>query len=263
MKIWAIARITFKECLRYRVVYFILAMALMYLYLGKGCNPGTIRGEGILFDKESLQHMATAVAFHGIVFWSMMLCGLMAANVLSREIDEGTAVMTLCRPVGRTVFTAGKILSVLMIACLNMFLLGGVFLILLYSESGMFDGRIFISFIFGSLNLVLFALMCMFFSMFLPRLVVPLVGLCIYAISIWNSLPFYFQKLSIIWDPSQTVRLIHTTFPPFGDLQFIAANLCLSPFNAAELAMPFVRFLIYCAAFWFLTVVLFKRKHIQ
>ncbi len=44
---WTIAKNGFRECLRYRVVYYIFAMALLFILMGKGCNPGAIKGNDL------------------------------------------------------------------------------------------------------------------------------------------------------------------------------------------------------------------------
>ncbi|MFC1591896.1 ABC transporter permease [Thermodesulfobacteriota bacterium] len=263
MKIWAIAKIGFKECLRYRVVYFIFVMALVFIYMGKGCNPGTVKGEGILFDQDSLQQMAMTVAFHGIVFWSMLLCGLISANVLSRDVEEGTAAMTLSRPLSRSAFIAGKLLSILMVSCLNMFLLGTIFFTLFQSESGQLNLWLFGGFGIVVFSLMLFALINLFFSLFLPRLVTPLVGFIIYFMSFWNSIPYHFTKIRMVWEPSETVDMLHLLLPPLGDLQFIGAACISSAMTLETLAAPFCSLMLYCIVLWALLLFVFSRRPIS
>ena len=262
MKIWAIAKVGFKECLRYRVVYFIFIMALLFILMGKGCNPGRVKGDFFFFDKDTRQNMAMASAFHGIVFWSVMLCGLVSASVLSRELEEGTAVMTLSRPLSRASFVAGKLLSILLITVPNLFLLGGIFFVLFYTEAGRLNFRIFLSFSLMIFSLLMYALMSLLFSLFIPRMLTPLFSIIIYLTSIWTSLPFNFQKLSVVWEPSETVKILHIVLPRFGDLQFIGASLIGSAPPISDLAAPFGSVLVYCLAFWFLIVFAFNRKQI-
>ena len=262
MKIWIIAKIGFRECLRYRLVYFIFIMALLFILMGKGCNPGTIKGNDLFFDKDTRQNMAMEIAFHGIVFWSIMLCGLVSASLLSRELDEGTAVMTLGRPLSRSSYILGKLLSIIMITVLNLFLLGSIFFLLFYFEFGYINFRIFASFALMISNLLMFALMGLLLSLFVPRIITPLICIFIYLGSIWSALPYNFEKLSIIWEPSETVRTLHDFLPRFGDVQFISASLITSVPALEELTLPLCSGVLYCLAFWFLLVFTFKRKQI-
>lgn len=262
MKIWAIAKISFMECIRYRVIYFIFIMAVLFILVGKGCNPGTVKGNDLFFDQQTRQKMAMGVAFHGIVFWTMMLCGLVSAGALSRELEDGTAVMSLSRPVHRSSFIAGKLLSILMLSTLNLFLLGGIFFVLFYIEVGMINLRIFGSFALMILNLLMYALMGLLFSLFIPRLVIPLVCFVIYITSIWSSLPRYFEKIKIVWEPSETVEVIHASLPRLGDLQFIGSAFISENPELSILIVPLCSTVLYCAVLWSLIVFVFNKKQI-
>jgi hypothetical protein len=74
-------------------------MALLFILMGKGCNPGRVKGDFFFLDKDARQNMAMSVAFHGIVFWSIMLCGLVSANIeiISIFIIFLTNIKTLYR----------------------------------------------------------------------------------------------------------------------------------------------------------------------
>ena len=262
MKIWAIAKVGLRECVRHRGIYVIVLMALIFIFLGKGCNAGTVKGGGIFFDQTSLQRMAMSVAFHGIGFWSMMLCGLVAAGVLTKELEDGTAVMVLCRPVGRASFVAGKLLSVLIISLITLFVLAGVYCVLLYMDTGTVPLRIFISIGVMSLNLLLYALMIIFFSLFLPRLIAPLFGMFVYVISFLAAVPFYFKQLKIFLEPSDTVIELHRLLPRFGDLHFLGASFIDRVPSFSDMAVPLASVSVYCVLLWSLIILVFQRKQI-
>ena len=59
MKIWALTKIGLKECIRQRVVYFIFAISLLFVFMAKGCDIGTIKGENMLIGKEARVEGAT------------------------------------------------------------------------------------------------------------------------------------------------------------------------------------------------------------
>jgi ABC-type transport system involved in multi-copper enzyme maturation permease subunit len=120
MKIWALTKIGLKECLRQRVVYFIFLISLLFVFMAKGCDIGTIKSENLLIGQEARQGIAFGISFHGIVFWSIMLCGLLASQALTRDMDEGFASATLARPLGRDAYIAGKLLPVIIISTLNL-----------------------------------------------------------------------------------------------------------------------------------------------
>jgi len=260
MKILSITAIGIKECLRRRILYGIFLMAVLFIIMGKGCNPGTIRGDNLLFDRATRDSIAMTAAFHGIVFWSLLLCGLVSAAVLSKELEDGTALLTLSRPIRPAGFIAGKLLSALSVSVLNLLVLGGLFCIFFYTDAGSSSTGIFAGLLWTILSLILYTLMTCCFSMLLPRVLAPLASILLYVTACWASLPQYFEKLRIVWTPSETVTAIYKLFPCFGDLQFIGGALIHGASPGEHLTGTIVNVCLYCAGFWLLIIFSFARR---
>lgn len=260
MKVWAIAKVGFKECLRYRVFYFILIMAVLFILLGKSCTPQVSTSSNQIIDLKTQQTLAMKVGFHGIIFWSVMLCGLLSSNILSKEEEEGTVAMTLSRPVSRAQFVAGKMLAVIMISAFNLILLSGVFLFLFYVEMKQFNPGILFSFLIMVLTLILYALMTVSLSFFIPRVAAPLVSMFIYMFTLWISLPAYFETIKYIWIPSGRIELFYKYMPKFGDIQFMGASFIDVSSKNYDIMIICINTLFYSFFFWFLILFLFKKR---
>ena len=113
-----------------------------------------------------------------------------------------------------------------------------------------------------SLSLCMYTLMNILFSLFIPRIITPLIGGMIYLLTCWAALPFYFSKLRIVWVPSETVENIYRFFPRFGDLQFIGASLIDSAPAVHNLSGAMFNVIIYCAVFLALIVYAFNRRQL-
>jgi len=261
-KIWTVAKLGVKECMRYKIVYFIVLMSIVFIFWGRSCKPAQVKTSFKFFDQQARQTLAVNIAFHGIVFWSVLLCGLLSANILAREFDEETAIMTMSRPVRRSSFVAGKVLSTVMVSGFALFFLGGVFSVLFLLEMGVMHVKIFLSLGCVILSILLYSLMGIFFSMFLPRLITPLVSIVIYMISLWAAFPYHFEKIRLVWDPSERVALLHRFWPRFGDLQFFSARFMSSYPDLSEIAMPVCNILIYSLIFWILIVFVMSRRQL-
>ena len=144
------------------------------------------------------QGITFGISFHGIVFWSIMLCGLLASQALTRDMDEGFASATLARPLGRDAYIAGKLLPVIIISTLNLTVLGGLFCWFFYRATGGITMQIPLSFLFMTLSLVLYGLMIFCLSLFIPRLLAPLAGIVVYMISCWSSCPILLKPEDIL-----------------------------------------------------------------
>ena len=264
MKIWALTKIGLKECLRQRVVYFIFLISLLFVFMAKGCDIGSIKGESLLIGKEARQGITLGISFHGIVFWSIMLCGLLASQVLTRDMDEGYASVTLARPLSRNAFIAGKLLPVLIISALNLTVLGWLFCWFFYRTAGAITMQIPLSFLFMTVSIALYGLMICCLSLFIPRLLAPLAGIVLYMLSCWSSLPYFFENLKILWTPSETVQRLHMLLPKFGDLQFIGASILSGEksFDAVNPLHILCNIAIYACVFWYVTAWAFKRREL-
>jgi ABC-type transport system involved in multi-copper enzyme maturation permease subunit len=264
MKIWALLKIGLKECLRQRVVYFILVISLLFVFMAKGCSIGTIRSDNMLIGKEARQSIAFGISFHGIVFWSMMLCGLLASQALTRDIDEGFASATLARPLGRDAYIAGKLLPVIIISALNLFVLGGLFCWFFYQATGGITMQVPLSFLFMTLSLSLYCLMILCLSLLIPRLLAPLAGIVVYLTSCWSSLPCFVENLNMFWTPSPAAQRLHLLLPRFGDMQCIGASLLSGqqPFASVSPLALLGSMAAYAGVFWYVTARVFKRREL-
>ncbi len=258
-----IAKAGFKECLRFRIFYFILFMAVVFILIGKGCGgPEVSHNEIQIIDENTKSYFALLFTYHGMVLWSILLCGFLASTVLVREIDEGTALLTLSRPISRTSFVVGKLLSVLAISAFNLFLLGAVFVLIFYFQSDKLFFGVFPGLLLVFINFILFALLNMMLSMFLPRIVTPMITVFLYLITFWTALPFHIEKIKYVWTPTKRVSNIHDYLPAFGDFQFLGASFIDSTPELTNLPNYLINVGFYSAAVFIIMIVFFNRKQI-
>lgn len=257
MKFLTVLTISIKECVRRRIVYGIFAMAILLVVLGRGCNPGTLRGERLLIDERARTTIAASAAFHVTALWSFLLCSLLAAGMLARELEDGTAALTFSRPVRRSVFIAGKLAAAFALSVVNIALLGALLYLFLCrgAGSGLLTGLACMIPV-----LLICTLMNGCLSLALPRMIAPLLSGLVYATACWTALPFYYDKLRLLWIPSATVSRLYQFFPCFGDWQFIGEGFLRGTGAGEHLAGALFSTAVYCLMFWMATIVLFERR---
>jgi len=258
-RILAIFSVSFKKNIRDRTVYIVFAMSFLFILVGRGCTPEikNIDGSsGLPFDPQAI---AMQIAFHVIVILTLALSSLLSMNAFTREFDHGTLLISLVRPISRSLYAAGKFLSVFVISVSNLFLLGIIFFIMFYIKTGVMNFSIFPSFAFIVLNLALVIIMGLFFSFFIPRTAVPLLNLFIYLMSIFTEIPYFFKSESA---PSATTAFLNTVLPDFGELHFKCASLLSGNGSYADCLWPSFTIILYSAACWFLLVFIFKKRDI-
>lgn len=158
-RIWHIATNTFREAVRDRVLYNLIAFAL--LLTGAAVLVGQIS-----IDIERLVVInlgLTAVSLFGIVIAIFIGIGL-----VSKEIDKRTLYTVLSRPVRRWEFIAGKFFGLAGTLVVNTFFMTiGVFAALFYiSRFAHSDSSILVAVYFIILQFVIITALALFFSSF-------------------------------------------------------------------------------------------------
>ncbi len=153
MSLYQIAKNTFRECVREPIYLLVLLTALVLIGVYPIFTMFVFR-EQIKLVVDSA--MATTLVFGWVV---AVLC---ASHAIAREIDNGTAMLVLAKPVNRTVFIVAKIVGVLLALTLFCFLTGLATLISLrvakdqfwYDNTAMaiYFGSLSLSFIVGGLH---------------------------------------------------------------------------------------------------------------
>ncbi|MHC4992766.1 MAG: hypothetical protein ACYTGC_17480, partial [Planctomycetota bacterium] len=99
----AIVRNTFFESIRQPIMLVVLMVAVLLILLSNPLAAFTMED-----DQRMLVHMGLATVFTG----GALLASFIATSVLTREIENRTALTVISKPVGRPVFVIGKFLGV-------------------------------------------------------------------------------------------------------------------------------------------------------
>lgn len=261
-KILTIAHITIKEELRNKVVYILLLIALLLLFVARGCAPGTINIEKGLISPDQILTMGFVFTFNCILFWGLSLCGLLAMNTIPRELVEETVVLTITKPIKRSWFLAGKFLGVLCLVVANLIVLSAGFLLLFYFRTGVMKLSIFSGLMVSFLNFILIISLIFLFSLLLPRVISALLTFTIYSISLGLSILFYFEKVRERFEPSLSTKLLHYLLPQFGGLHLYASSF-LTDFFPSSMAFWSVMDIVgYTIVVWLIIILIFRRKAI-
>jgi Cu-processing system permease protein len=110
----AIARNTFREALRDRILYLFLGFALLILFGSKLFGLLTVGDEGKVIKDLGLA---------GIQFFSMLIAVMMSVLLISREVDSRMVFNILAKPVERWQFLLGKYLGLMATVAVNLALM--------------------------------------------------------------------------------------------------------------------------------------------
>lgn len=259
-KILAIARVTVKAELRNKLIYILLAIALLFLFVARGCAPAKINIEKGLINPEQITRAGMLFTFNCILFWGLSLCGLLAMNAIPRELDEETIVLTITKPVKRSWFLAGKFLGIFFIVFINLIALTIGFLLFFYLRSGTVDPRIFAVLAAVTPNFILVISLVFLLSLVLPRAISALLTLAIYAASLWLSILFFFEKVRAYWEPSLPTRALHYLLPQLGGVHLYALSIISDFFPSSMGLWSLLDITVYLIIIWIIMLLVFQRK---
>jgi len=159
----AIARNTFREALRDRILYLFLGFAIVVLFGSKLFGLLTVGDEGKVIKDLGLG---------GIQLFSMLIAVMMSVLLVSREVDTRMVFTILAKPVPRWHFLLGKYLGLLATVAINLALMTVtmVLVVLLY------QGEVDLSLVFAALMTLLEMAVLAAFAVLFAVITRPILG---------------------------------------------------------------------------------------
>lgn len=156
----AIAKNTWKEAVRDRIFYGIVALAVLFLAILSSLSAASL-GEDA--------HILKSVGLGGIYFFGVFLALFLGASLLGKEIDQKTLYFVLSRPVSRGAVITGKFLGLLASVLSGILLLSLAYFLALYFKGIAFSdwGGSVLAILFQMLESMLLIAIIIFFSTFL------------------------------------------------------------------------------------------------
>lgn len=114
--IWPIALLTFKEGLRYRVLYGVLTFAILFMLF-------TVLISGLFM--RDIQKIILDLSLSAVSLAGLLVPFFLAITLLSRDIEQQTAFTILARPIARSHYILGKYLGLSLLTCLIVAILTG------------------------------------------------------------------------------------------------------------------------------------------
>lgn len=156
-KIIVIAKNTFREAIRDKILYSILGFALLYIV--STIFLGTISlGEDIKIIKD--------FGLAGIYIFSIIIAVFIGTSLVYKEIEKRTLFITLSKPVSRGQFIIGKFLGLFTGMIVVVLLMAAVYLTVVAVKGGGFDYRGLVAIALSLVEIAIFIALSILFSTF-------------------------------------------------------------------------------------------------
>lgn len=172
-KIWAIALNTFKEAVRDRILYAILAFAMVMIAstailatIGAGSGPKIIRDLGLGF----------------ISLFGTLIAIFIGIGLVHKEIDRRTIYTIISKPIHRYQFILGKYLGLVLTLFVNVTIMTGALTGILFLGEEQWDFRLAAASTFIFLELMVVTGIAVLFSAFSTPALSAIFALSLFAI---------------------------------------------------------------------------------
>jgi len=167
------------DALRRRIVGGVAVAGLIAIAMLEsctGCTP-SVHVNGEVRELAALRGPFgfTAVLFVGL--WSIALAGVLAADHLRSTLDDGSAALSLARPIGREVFALARLAGALGVALIACAIVLGIATALLVTRASLPPGPALWAGASATLGAITVGALAMTASLFLPRAVTVLLVL--------------------------------------------------------------------------------------
>lgn len=156
-KIFIISKNTFKEVIRDRILYAILAFALLFLL------------STILFGSISLGEDIKVIrdfGLAGIYIFGIIITIFLGTSLIYKEIERRTLYTVLSKPVSVSDFILGKFLGLYSAIILTIIIMSAVYLVVVAAKGGGFDALGLLAILFELFEIMIFISLAIMFSSF-------------------------------------------------------------------------------------------------
>lgn len=277
-KIWIIARMTFRENVRKRIVLTGLALGLIFLTVFTiGFRMVYINGlNGVDRPNEMLSRMIVTEAtnmlllagLYAVTFLSAAMGALLGADTLSGEINSGTIQTIVTKPVRRSDVVLGKWLGFAILLGLYSLLMSGGTVLSIWTQSGYVSPNVLKGLSLIYLESVLIMTLSLFCSSFMSGLATGGVVFGLYGLAFIGG---WVEQIGVAIQNQTVVQvgIITSLIIPSESLwrrasfemqSPIAAALGFSPFSSTSVPSPLM---LGYAVFYLIIVLMFTISTFQ
>lgn len=253
--VFTIARNTFIEAVRDRVLYnlivFVLLITASAIFIGELTNGQSAR-------------TIVNLGLSAMLVFGVFISIFVGVGLVSKEIGKRTVYSIFSKPVGRGQFIVGKYLGLVLTLLVNVFLMGiGVSLALFYVGGNDLAFSIWGAIFLIYLQLAIITAVAILFSSFSSPALSALLTFFVFIIGHFSSSLRDFAENLGSNSAKVFFSVIYYLLPNLSFFSFItnSAHGDFPPFSIIGYALLYA--LVYCAILLLITIVIFSRRNFK
>jgi ABC-type transport system involved in multi-copper enzyme maturation permease subunit len=250
VKLYAIAINTFREAIRDRILYLILAFALVMIAASRAISLLTVGSEEKIVKDMGL----AAISVFGVATAIFVGVGL-----VFKEIEKRTIYTLTAKPIRRSEFILGKYIGLFLVLLVNLSIMTLAFYGLLWYK-GYLDFALGKAILLTLVELMLVTAIAIFFSSFSSPFLSSLFTVTLYLIGHLSwGLPLLAERIASV--PGQWVcGVLYRLLPNLEYLNIKGAVVHQVPVSGEEVALAAAYGLSYTVVILMLAIVVFRKR---
>jgi ABC-type transport system involved in multi-copper enzyme maturation permease subunit len=249
--ILVIAKNTFKEVIRDRILYGLFLFAAMII------------GVSLVLGQLSFAEQARISANFGLMAIHLGAIGIavfVGSTLVIKELDKQTILTVLVRPLSRTQFIIGKFFGLASVISVQMFGLALVLLFIFYLIGLGFSSQLFIALLGIFLEALCLLGFTLFFSMFARPVLVVCFSVGVFLIGHWFSTLKYFSEKAPGTMIDVVYRVVRFGFPDLEALNWKNLVIYQEPVPSSQCMSVCIYAMLWIVLLVAATAALFERK---
>jgi ABC-type transport system involved in multi-copper enzyme maturation permease subunit len=254
MKIRAIAINTFKEAVRNKIYYLLIAFGVIFTLSSRLVSLLTL-GDPIRVLKN--------VGLTSITFFSVLIAIFTGINLIYKEIDKKTIYNILSKPISRRDFILGKFIGLAYTMLLALVSMVTVFLFFLWVASGEISWGVLLHFCLLYVELLIIISISLVFSSFSTPILSSIFTIIIYLVGhvLWTFNEF---KVKLVEPVTRVIGYFLYYILPNLEKFNLKGEIILNEKIKPMIVLTSLAYgLVYCAAMLILAILIFSRREFK
>lgn len=159
---------TIRDQMRHKSFYVLLGLSILFVLMIRGCYSGQYVVNGKQLDNITIAWHVSKIVFQVIASGMFLIVILLSMKIFNRDLEDGSLVLFLSRPVFRRQYILGRIAGTWFLCLVFMFILHATIFLTVWVKTGAAIPGYLTASLVCSINLLFIAVLVCFLSLYLP-----------------------------------------------------------------------------------------------
>lgn len=252
MKLWALARNTFREAVRDKVLLTLIVIAFLVAAAAR-LVPSLAAGEGVKIIQD--------LSLKSMTLFCVLIAVLVGGRLVYREIEKRTIFVILAKPVARWQFVLGKYLGLMLVLVTSVAIMTGWFALFMVISRVPVTPQMLLAVLLLVMELAVVTSIAVLFSTFVTPISSAVFTFAIYFTGNMSSSLLYWGTRDKPVALQFVARFFYYLLPNLENFDITSAVVHRLPIDCTRVGLGVGYALVYVAAVLLVATLVFRRRN--